>query len=446
MTEQEFYQELLAELDRAAESDKQLASLLEKIQSGQADFADSAAYWQKFSALIGSVLSQNAVSPGSGLNEEVSYLMLKNGHMRAFEIMSMVQKALDQKQNIHINPINPKFPEERARQAAHSLEDTTVSQEVIQRRAENAIANIANTFHDDYIQENANFRQKAGLKCHVSRTGASKCCAWCAEVAGRYSVGSEPADFWRRHDNCTCKISYENQRVRQQLSGNGKGWAVTSEIQRRRAQAVQYKPTVLTPEQAQTLEQQNLSRFRGLTIAGKTGIISLRDSSQILFSVTENSLSAIPDVSVFSDERINHAVKEQCRFILESVMHDETGTECTVSISMNDCHTEHQKGESGAGTVIPVRMDTPFISIHNHASNETISPRDARLLSLCESCHAVVVIGNKGDKLYILQKTDKFNARGFFDAIQEKIKPENSHVSDDQFLKESEKYGTKYFR
>ncbi len=275
MTEQEFYQELLAELDRAAESDKQLASLLEKIQSGQADFADSAAYWQKFSALIGSVLSQNAVSPGSGLNEEVSYLMLKNSHMRAFEIMSMVQKALDQKQNIHINPINPKFPEERARQAAHSLEDTTVSQEVIQRRAENAIANIANTFHDDYIQENANFRQKAGLKCHVSRTGASKCCAWCAEVAGRYSVGSEPADFWRRHDNCTCKISYENQRVRQQLSGNGKGWAVTSEIQRRRAQAVQYKPTVLTPEQAQTLEQQNLSRFRGLTIAGKTDIIKL---------------------------------------------------------------------------------------------------------------------------------------------------------------------------
>ena len=279
MTEQEFYQELLAELDRAAESDKQLASLLEKIQSGQADFADSAAYWQKFSALIGSVLSQNAVSPGSGLNEEVSYLMLKNGHMRAFEIMSMVQKALDQKQNIHINPINPKFPEERARQAAHSLEDTTVSQEVIQRRAENAIANIANTFHDDYIQENANFRQKAGLKCHVSRIGASKCCAWCAEVAGRYSVGSEPADFWRRHDNCTCKISYENQRVRQQLSGNGKGWAVTSEIQRRRAQAVQYKPTVLTPEQAQTLEQQNLSRFRGLTISGKTDIISIASNA-----------------------------------------------------------------------------------------------------------------------------------------------------------------------
>jgi len=275
MTEQEFYQKLLTELDKTAADDKQLASLLEKIQSGQADFADSAAYWQKFSALIGSVLSQNAVSPGSGLNEEVSYLMLKSGHMRAFEIMSMVQKALDQKQNIHINPINPKFPEERARQAAHSLEDTTVSQEVIQRRAENAIANIANTFHDDYIQENANFRQKAGLKCHVSRTGASKCCAWCAEVAGRYSVGSEPADFWRRHDNCTCKISYENQRVRQQLSGNGKGWAVTSEIQRRRAQAVQYKPTVLTQEQAQALEQQSLSRFRGLTIPGKTDTIRL---------------------------------------------------------------------------------------------------------------------------------------------------------------------------
>ena len=270
MTEQEFYQKLLAELDKAAASDRQLSNLLKKMQSGDADFSDTAVYWQKFSELIGKVLSQNVVEAGSGLNEEVSYLMLKNGHMRAYQVHSMVQKVLDEKQNIHIAAKKPKFPAERVRKAAHSLEDKTVSEEVIQRRAENAVANIANSFHDDYIKENAEFRQNAGLKCHVTRIGAFECCAWCAEVAGRYEVGKEPADFWRRHDHCSCRMNYENQKVRQRLSGQGKGWKVDSEVQRRQAQRIQYKPTRFTKEQAKALESKKLSRIKGLTSAGRS--------------------------------------------------------------------------------------------------------------------------------------------------------------------------------
>ena len=53
MNEQEFYQKLLAELDKAAASDRQLSNLLKKMQSGDADFSDTAVYWQKFSELIG---------------------------------------------------------------------------------------------------------------------------------------------------------------------------------------------------------------------------------------------------------------------------------------------------------------------------------------------------------------------------------------------------------
>ncbi|MBR1554723.1 MAG: hypothetical protein IJ644_04935 [Oscillospiraceae bacterium] len=291
MTEQEFYQKLLAELDKSAEDDKQLSTLLDKIQSGQADFADSSAYWQKFSKLIGSVLSRNTIEAGSGLNEEVSYLMLKSGHMRAFEIMSMVQKALDQRQNIHINPVNPAFPEERARKTSRSLEDKTVSQEVIQRRAENAIANIANSFQDAYIKENANFRQKAGLTCYVNRIGASKCCAWCAEVAGRYEVSRAPADFWRRHDNCSCQIIYENKKVRQRLSGNGRAWKVDSEVQRRIAQSIQYKPTVFTQEQAKALEQQKLSQYKSLTSQPESGTIETEEQKRLRQMIADGTVS-----------------------------------------------------------------------------------------------------------------------------------------------------------
>jgi cell pole-organizing protein PopZ len=185
-----------------------------------------------------------------------------------------VQKILDEKQNLHISPAIAAFPAERVRKAAHSLEDTTVSEDVLRRRAENAVANIAASFHDDYIKENSEFRQKAGLTCHVSRIGAFKCCAWCARLAGRYEKGREPADFWKRHDKCTCQISYETQKLRQRLSGNGNGWKVDAEVRRRQnAAKIEYKPTRFTPEQAAALERQQLSQYRGLTIPGKTGIM-----------------------------------------------------------------------------------------------------------------------------------------------------------------------------
>lgn len=251
-------------------ADKELSAILKKMKAGTADFEDMQRYSLRTAEIRAEVLKENLSSAGTGRNEEACIQILREQHEDVFQKESAVQKTLDEKQNIHIEPKKPKFPAERVRKAAHSLEDKTVSEEVIQRRAENAVANIANSFHDDYIKENAEFRQNAGLKCHVTRIGAFECCAWCAEVAGRYEVGKEPADFWRRHDHCSCRMDYENQKVRQRLSGTGKGWKVDSETQRRQAQRIQYKPKRFSREEAKALEQQKLSRIKGLTSAGRS--------------------------------------------------------------------------------------------------------------------------------------------------------------------------------
>lgn len=251
-------------------ADKELSAILKKMKAGTADFEDMQRYSLRTAEIRAEVLKENLSSAGTGRNEEACIQILREQHEDVFQKESAVQKTLDEKQNIHIEPKKPKFPAERVRKAAHSLEDKTVSEEVIQRRAENAVANIANSFHDDYIKENAEFRQNAGLKCHVTRIGAFECCAWCAEVAGRYEVGKEPADFWRRHDRCSCRMDYENQKVRQRLSGQGKGWKVDAEFQRKQAQRIQYKPTRFTREEAKALENEKLSRIKGLTSAGRS--------------------------------------------------------------------------------------------------------------------------------------------------------------------------------
>lgn len=255
---------------KKAESNVKLYVIRKKIENGTATMEDMSEYSNILCKLLGKTLGENISGIPESERAKFCEWLLRNQYEDTNERLATVQRFLDKKQNIHIAAKKPKFPAERVRKAAHSLEDKTVSEEVIQRRAENAVANIANSFHDDYIKENAEFRQNAGLKCHVTRTGASKCCAWCAEVAGRYEVGKEPADFWRRHDNCSCRMDYENQKVRQRLSGQGKGWKVDSEVQRRQAQRIQYKPTRFTKEQAKALESKKLSRIKGLISAGRS--------------------------------------------------------------------------------------------------------------------------------------------------------------------------------
>lgn len=269
MTEQELFQAIL----QAEANDRELTEILKKIRAGTADFQDTQRYSARCAEIEAKILSQNLSPTGTGQNEQNCQQLLENQFEDTIQKESAVQKALDQKQNIHIQPKKPKFPAVRVRKVAHSLEDETVSEDFLRRRAEIAVANIINSFHDDYIRENADFRQKTGLKCRVSRIGASKCCSWCQKISGTFEVGHEPADFWRRHDNCTCQIIYENQKVRQRLSGSGRGWQVNSESQRRQAQHIQYKPTRFTQEQAQALESQQLSQYRGLTNQAGSGTI-----------------------------------------------------------------------------------------------------------------------------------------------------------------------------
>ena len=104
-----------------------------------------------------------------------------------------------------------------AGKGAHSLEDPTVPDETIKRRARSVTENIANSMHDDYIKENAGTRTQAGLKCYLVRDAGGGCCKWCQALAGRYDYATAPDDIFRRHDNCTCTVTYECGRQRQDV-------------------------------------------------------------------------------------------------------------------------------------------------------------------------------------------------------------------------------------
>jgi len=393
--------ELLKKASKAAQSDEKLKALVRKIEDGEADFQDMAVYSERLSKLIGSVLADE------GADAEAAEKVMQEYYRHINAKEAKVQAALDRKANLHIRPQKAKFPAERVRQAAQSLEDKTVEQEVIERRARNAVANIANSFHDDYIQENAYFRSNAGLRCYVARIGASKCCAWCAEVAGRFEVGSEPSDFWRRHDNCTCQISYENNKVRQRLSGQGKGWKVDSQTQRRRAQRIQYKPATVNPEQARELETRKLSQYRGLTNSGGNDIIKEQNKKAIT-QITDSAIFKVRKVQIsgFSDEQCK-LIQQLHQELLETSRDKNAHKEVAFVLDDTLGNKKVFMGEDDKLDFGMLYGHDLFI-MHNHPRNSSYSATDIIFVLQHSEVSTLTIVKNNG-AVEILKKTSDFN-------------------------------------
>ena len=203
--------------------------------------------------------------------ENTFYELLKQLHIDTNELLADVQKLLDEKIGVELEPQTAPFPEERVRQAAHSLVDPTVNDETIQRRAKATTENITMSFSDDYMKANAEFRSDAGLKCYITRVSTGECCPWCDSVAGRYEYGEEVDGIYQRHDNCKCSVTYENGRTRQDVWSK-KSWEAPE------TDKSEYKPEVLDYEQAKAVEAQNM-QYKGVDKSGESGIIESRNIS-----------------------------------------------------------------------------------------------------------------------------------------------------------------------
>ena len=261
MSSDENYKRLRAELDNRLRNDDRLKALAEKISAGTADLTDTAKYSQIVSHILGDVISKNIGEIKVPLGKElVCKELLKDHYDMINGVIGKVQASVDEKLGIHLNTVKAPFPTERVDKAAHSLEDPTVPEETIKRRARSATENIANSMHDDTIKENAKWRSKAGLDTYLVRDAGGGCCKWCQALEGRYKYAEAPDDIFRRHDNCTCTVTYECGRQRQDVWSKKTWQASEKELQQRREAAEAAKPVKISPEQARAINEQSKPR------------------------------------------------------------------------------------------------------------------------------------------------------------------------------------------
>ena len=274
MTDEEI-KALVDEFNRKVSLDPEIRSVMQKIQNQDADFSDTSRMFWRRSELLRNYLQGIVLDLLAGARERLCTALLNTGYHKTNEALQSVQRALDVSQGIHLNPVQPKRPDERIHTVAHALEDPTVPDEKIVRRAGAPVANVQMSFHDDYIKENAKIRAKLGMKPTITRYG-SGCCQWCADVAGRYKFGEQPKDIFRRHDNCGCVIIYDNQVLRghqNEDGGRSKKW---EEVKPEDVLADGFSPKIFSESEAQNLQEEMLER---LTKPGQGDIMRVADAA-----------------------------------------------------------------------------------------------------------------------------------------------------------------------
>ena len=249
-------EQLKAAIDSKMATNLEIRYILKLISSGKASLDDSAKYSQILSHILGQELASDVLELSD--REDTTSELLHGAYDDVNDVYSQVQTVLDKKAGIAINPKRAPFPAERVQQFAHSLADPTVEDSVIKRRARAGSETITKSFHDDCIEANAKFRDNAGLKCYIIRKG-SECCEWCTSVEGKYRIGDQPEDIFRRHDNCDCTIIYDGQVLRGQTGAEakrGKKWVEVPEG------AVAETAMNFTNEQARKLDIKKTSEFK----------------------------------------------------------------------------------------------------------------------------------------------------------------------------------------
>ena len=274
---EENYKIMRSELNELLNSDKRLTAIMNKINKGIASFKDSAEYSQIVANHMGNVISKHIGNIKIPMGKEmVCRELLKENIGRIDTVFGKVQVSVDEKMGIHLNPVKPPYPTDRVNAIAHSLEDPNASDEKIARRGKST-GTIVAARHDENVKANAAWREKAGFDCYLTRDAGGGCCSWCAALEGKYSYADAPDDIFRRHDNCTCTVTYECGRMRQDVWSKRTWEADPKDIEARKAASESSKPKVFTKEEAQALNEQSKSN---ITVLSKEQAEALNKQSQ----------------------------------------------------------------------------------------------------------------------------------------------------------------------
>ena len=271
MDEKSAVERVDAAYEKLTAANGRIKSLEKKLADGTLTMKEGAELTDLRAQAFGTAFSDKVLDIAQDERESACTELLRKRCDDTDEVAKAAQRGALSRQGLNLTPPTAPFEEDRARKIGHSLEDDTVPDETIQRRAKSATETMIRSQYDRDMKQGAKTCAAAGLKTYIIRDSASGCCKWCDEVAGKFAYGSEPKDVYRRHDNCSCSVVYESGRGRQNVWSK-QYWSAEQEREYLRlrdemkAKRLSEKPNVAAPVRLSEMDVRSiLAKVKGLT-------------------------------------------------------------------------------------------------------------------------------------------------------------------------------------
>lgn len=233
--------------------DKRIAKVSRRIRDGTATLEDAheyaAAVGENAShALVRNITAQ-ALPDGRfyyNIAQRTVKPLLKTSYELINDAADEIQAVVDRKQKVRLNPVRADFPEGRVDGLIKEIADRTDEPEEALKWLGEPIVNNAEAFADDYMQANAEFRVRSGMRAKITRSAESDCCKWCAALAGSWDYGDEPKEIYARHEFCRCSVVYTAERKAQNVWSKAQWQPTAAEYDRMRSAR---GPTTMTASQ-----------------------------------------------------------------------------------------------------------------------------------------------------------------------------------------------------
>lgn len=169
-----------------------------------------------------------------------------------------------------------------------------------------------------------------------------------------------------------------------------------------------------------------------------------------LYPVTEDAIRTVPRPFFQTlTNNMNAQAQEYAKAVLRCVKNEPIGTEATVSFAAdNSTNPMWEIGNAAERRVRVQNMTVPYYSLHNHASNDILSPEDIFALIRHENMRGIGAVGNAG-AFYTCEKVygyHKSKALFLYNALVNKypklqVDSEQRYGFMLDFYREAEKYG-----
>ena len=182
------------------------------------------------------------------------------------------------------------------------------------------------------------------------------------------------------------------------------------------------------------------------------------DTGKYEFPITEKSLERVKAIDykpIPHFEAANAEIQNQRYQILKRAKQFEVGTECSNVVRKNGGFAETIV-DGKYGTVKIKDLDSPYYAIHNHPDNGVLSLQDIFTCVTKDNMVGAECIGNSGNVIYSLIKTnesDKDNYLAYikikyaeFEACKKTQDIERAYKICEEAFYEAKKYGYKIYR